>query len=142
MTDNKAKKKNFDGVRSAAELLAVMEQSNRDRILQQLATKDPVIADKIRQKMFLFEDLLRIEDPGIQLVLKEISKDILILGLRNSSDALKLLIFKNMPVRAGTLLKEELEHQGPKRLSAVTAAQDQIVQTVKRMISEGKIRTK
>ncbi|HUU95045.1 MAG TPA: FliG C-terminal domain-containing protein, partial [Phycisphaerae bacterium] len=89
--------------------------------------------------MFVFEDILRVEDRGIQAVLKEIDNDELALALRTASDELKDKIFSNMSERAAQLIKEEMEFMGPVRVSDVEGAQQKIVDVVRRLEDAGEI---
>jgi flagellar motor switch protein FliG len=89
--------------------------------------------------MFTFEDLLQLDDKGIQVLLKEISSEDLSVALKGASDAIKTKIFGNMSERASAMLKEDLEAMGPVRLSDVEQAQVKIAMTAKKLDGEGKI---
>jgi flagellar motor switch protein FliG len=89
--------------------------------------------------MFVFEDILRVNDKGIQAVLKEIENEELALALRTASEELKEKIFKNMSERAAQLIKEEMEYMGPVRVSDVEAAQQKIVDVVRRLEDAGDV---
>ena len=89
--------------------------------------------------MFIFEDILRVNDKGIQGVLKEVENEELALALRTSSEELKDKIFRNMSERAAQLIKEEMEFMGPVRVSDVEAAQQKIVDIVRRLEDAGEV---
>ena len=89
--------------------------------------------------MFVFEDIIRVNDKGIQAVLKEVENDELALALKTASEELKQKIFKNMSERAAQLIKEEMEFMGPVRVSDVEAAQQQIVDVVRRLEDAGEV---
>jgi flagellar motor switch protein FliG len=139
MSSAKPKNKNFDGIRSAAAMMNAMEKEAREKILVDLARKDPEIARKIRKEMFVFDDLCRIKGNGMQTLLSEFSTPKLILAMRNASDEFKAFVFRNMSGRAAQILREEIDSQGPRRLTEVTAAQSELMSIAKRLIAEGKI---
>jgi len=97
------------------------------------------LADEIRRLMFVFEDLLLLDDRSIISVLKEVGNEVLQLALKTASEELKEKIFKNMSERASEMMKEDLEVMGPVRLKEVEAAQQSIIKTAKKLESEGKI---
>jgi flagellar motor switch protein FliG len=97
------------------------------------------LADEIRRLMFIFEDLLQVDDRSLMALLKEINSESLKVALKTASEELKEKIFKNMSERAAQLLKEDLEVMGPARLKDVEAAQQAIIQTAKKLESEGKV---
>ena len=97
------------------------------------------LAQKILDEMFVFENLLDLDDRSIQLLLKEIDTNSLVVALKGTSEALKEKIFKNISKRAADLLREDLEAMGPVRLSDVEGAQQEIVNVAKRLETEGKI---
>jgi flagellar motor switch protein FliG len=92
--------------------------------------------------MFVFEDIINVDDRGIQTILKEISSEDLVMALKTASDTLKDKIFRNMSERAAVMVKEDIEVKGPVRLSDVEKVQQKIIQTVKRLNEEGKIMIK
>ena len=97
------------------------------------------LADEIRRLMFIFEDLIQVDDRSMMALLKEINSESLKMALKTASEELKEKIFKNMSERAAQLLKEDLEVMGPVRLKDVEAAQQAIIQTAKKLESEGKV---
>jgi len=97
------------------------------------------MAEEIRQNMFVFEDLIKIDDRGIQEILKEISSDILARAMKTASDPIKEKIFRNMSERASTMLKEDIEDLGPTRLADIEKAQNEIVKVAMKLADDGKI---
>jgi len=127
------------GVQAVAEILNLAGRAAEKAILGGLVDDSPVLVDEIRRLMFVFEDILRVDDRGIQAVLKEIDNDELALALRTASDELKDKIFSNMSERAAQLIKEEMEFMGPVRVSDVEGAQQKIVDVVRRLEDAGEI---
>ena len=132
----------FDGARAVAEMLKLMETPKREKLLEEVARLNPAIAEKIRQKMFVFEDLLKVEGLGLRLVLGALPQKTLLLALRGGSEEVKAAIFKSLSKRAGQILKEELENQGPQRRAMIQDAQREICQIAEKLIGEGKLRLK
>ncbi|MCK5272235.1 MAG: flagellar motor switch protein FliG [Sedimentisphaerales bacterium] len=127
------------GVDSAAAILNLADRSTEKGIMENLETDDPDLVEQIRRLMFVFEDIMLINDKGIQSVLKEVDNDELALALKTASDDLKEKIFGNMSERASQLIKEDMEYMGPVRLSDVEAAQQKIVDIVRRLEDAGEI---
>lgn len=127
------------GVQPVAEMLNVMDKNTETAIMSRLEEKDPILAEEIRKLMFVFEDIVKIDDRGIQTLLKEIPNDRLLLALKTANEEIKEKIFKNLSQRAAQLLKEDLDSMGPAKLSDVEAAQQEIVNTARRLEQEGKI---
>ena len=131
--------KKIGGIRTVSEILNQMDRASEDLILKNIEEKDQILADEIRKLMFTFDDLIMIEDKGIQMVLKEITTDDLSLALKMAADELKVKIFKNMSQRAVQILKEEIEAKGAVKVSDVEKAQMNIVRVARRLEEEGKI---
>jgi flagellar motor switch protein FliG len=127
------------GVQPVAEMLNVMDKNTEKAIMARIEEKDPILAEEIRKLMFVFEDIVKIDDKGIQTLLKEVPNEKLILALKTANEEIKNKIFKNISQRAATLLKEDLSNMGPSRLSDVEGAQVEIVNIARRLESEGKI---
>jgi len=127
------------GVESIAEMLNLADRATEKSILESLESQEPELVEQIRRLMFVFEDILLVNDKGIQAILKEIDNDVLALALRTASDDLKAKIFKNMSERAAQLIKEDMEYMGPVRVSDVEAAQQQIVDVARRLEDAGEI---
>jgi flagellar motor switch protein FliG len=131
--------KKIGGIRTVSEILNQMDRASEDLILKNIEEKDQIMADEIRKLMFTFDDLVIVEDKGIQMILKEITTDDLALALKMAADELKTKIFRNMSQRAVNILKEEIEAKGAVKVSDVEKAQMNIVRIAKRLEEEGKI---
>ena len=127
------------GTKSVAAVLNKCNNATAKVILEHIEQADPQLAGEVKRLMFLFEDLLYIDDRGIQRILREVDKRELALALKVVDDKLKEKIFKNMSERAQEMLKEELQYMGPVRLKEVEAAQTRIVEVVKQLEDQGEI---
>ena len=127
------------GVEPVAEMLNTMDKTTETNIMARVEEKDPELAEEIKKLMFVFEDLIMLDDRAMQQLLKEVPNDKLIVALKTAPDDIRTKIFKNMSSRASQLLQEDLTNLGPQRLSDVETAQTEIVNIAKRLESEGKI---
>ena len=127
------------GVETVAEILNNADRALEAAILEGVEEQRESLAEEIRKLMFVFEDLIGVDDRGIMAILKEGSTDDLKLALRTASEELKEKIFKNMSSRAVEMLKEDMEIMGPVRIKDVEAAQQSILKVAKRLEQEGKI---
>jgi len=127
------------GVRTVAEILNQMDSSVEGQILQAMDEQKQGIADEIRRLMFVFEDLIQVDDRSMMAILKEVNSETLKTALKTASEELKEKIFRNMSERAAQLLKEDLDVMGPVRLKDVEMAQQAIIKSAKKLESEGKI---
>lgn len=127
------------GVQPVAEMLNVMDKNTESSIMARLEEKDPLLAEEIRKLMFVFDDIVKIDDRGIQALLKEVANDKLLLALKTASEDIRAKIFKNISARAAEMLREDLANMGPSRLSDVEGAQQEIVNAARRLEAEGKI---
>ena len=127
------------GVQPVAEMLNVMDKNTETSIMSRLEEKDPLLAEEIRKLMFVFDDIVKIDDKGIQVLLKEIPNDKLLLALKTANEEIKNKIFKNISQRAAEMLRDDLTNMGPSRLSDVEGAQQEIVNVARRLEAEGKI---
>ncbi len=127
------------GVQTVAEMLNVMDKNAEKAIMSRVEEKDPLLAEEIRKLMFIFDDIVKIDDRGIQALLKEISNDKLLLALKTANQEIREKIMKNISKRAADLLTDDLATMGPARVSDVEAAQMEIVNTARRLETEGKI---
>lgn len=135
----KNKGKKVGGNKALAEILNNCNREIESNILGRIESHNSELADTIRQLMFIFEDLINVDDKGIQAILKETTTEELSIALKTASDKLKGKIFKNMSQRAGEILKEEMQTRGPVRVTDVEKAQQNIVKIAKRLDQEGKI---
>lgn len=133
------KKTAMGGVRTVAEILNFIGTANETSVVDAIREYDPELAQKILDEMFVFENLLDIDDRSIQLILREVQSDSLVLALKGASEPLRDKIFKNMSQRAAEMLKEDLEARGPVRVSEVEAEQKEILKTVRRLADEGQV---
>ena len=133
------KKSAMGGVRTVAEILNYMGSANETTVIDSIREYDPDLAQRILDEMFVFENLLDIDDRSIQLLLREIQSDSLILAMKGASEALREKIFKNMSQRAAEMLREDLESRGPVRVSEVESEQKEILKIVRRLADEGQI---
>jgi len=127
------------GVETVAEVLNLADRSSEKAIMEALESEDPDLVEQIRRLMFVFEDILLVNDKGIQAVLREVDNDELALSLKTASEDLKQKVFSNMSERAAQLIKEEMEYMGPVRVSDVEQAQQRIVDIVRRLEDAGEI---
>lgn len=127
------------GVPPIAEMLNVMDKNTEQGIMARVEERDPQLAEEIRRLMFVFEDIVYIDDRGMQTLLKEVPNDKLTIALKTAPDEIKDKIFKNISKRAADLLREDLAAMPPVRLSDVEAAQQEIVNVAKRLEAEGKV---
>jgi flagellar motor switch protein FliG len=120
-------------------MLNLMDKASAEQILDSFEERDPDLAEKIRQLMFVFDDLVKIDDRGIQELIKNVNNDKWKIALRTASEAVKELVFKNMSERAAVMLKEDMEASGAVKLSDVEASQLEVINIARKLESEGKI---
>ena len=133
------KKSNMGGVKTASEIINMLGSSVETSVLDYIREADPDLAQKIMDNMFTFDDLLKIDDRGIQALLKEVQSESLIIALKGATPELRDKIFSNMSSRAAETLREDLESRGPVRVSEVEAEQKEMLKTVRRLADEGQI---
>ncbi|WP_447968376.1 flagellar motor switch protein FliG [Nitrospira sp. M1] len=127
------------GTGLVAEILNSVKRNVEGEIMAALEEKNAEIAEEIRSKMFVFEDLEDVDDRGMQEVLRDVSKEELILALKAVDEGLKEKFFKNMSSRAAESLKEDMDSRGPVKLSDVESAQQNILKIVQKMAAEGRV---
>jgi flagellar motor switch protein FliG len=127
------------GVDMVAEILNLTDRSTEKSIMEGLESEDPDLVEQIRRLMFVFEDIRKVNDKGIQMVLKEVDNSELSLALKTASEELKNKIFKNMSERAAQLIKEDMQYMGPVRVSDVEGAQQRVVDIVRRLEESGDV---
>lgn len=128
-----------EGIKTAAEILNSLENKQDGGIMDVIEKANPDIAIKIQEMMFLFSDLMTVSDRGLQLVIKEITGDVLATALKGAEDALKEKFLKNMSERASEMLREDMENKGPVKVIDVEKAQQEIVKIARRLEQEGKL---
>ena len=134
MTDKKAER-----LKHVAELLNAVGLETGTKILSTLEEANPNLASQIRDRMFTFDDLTLIDSRQMQLLLKELNPEVLVLSLKTASDAVKELVFSSVSTKAAEGMKDDLESLGPRRREDVEVAQMKIVQTARKLMEEGKI---
>lgn len=127
------------GLKSAANILNFMDSSMESRVMEQIGATDAALGEKIQELMFVFDNLVEVDDRGIQSLLREIQSDQLVVALKGADDAIREKIFRNMSKRAGEMLRDDLEAKGPVRLSDVETAQKEILAVARRMAEAGEI---
>ena len=133
------KKTAMGGVRTAAEILNFVGTAHETAIIDNVREYDPDLAQRIIDEMFVFDNLIDVDDRGIQLLLREIQSESLILALKGANEAMREKVFKNMSQRAAEMLREDLESKGPVRLSEVEREQKEILKIARRLADEGQI---
>jgi len=136
---DKVRKSSLGGVKAAAEMINLLGANIEGTVIESIRGHDPDLAQKIMDKMFVFDDLIKLDNKAIQTVLKEVASDTLISALKGAQPELKEKILSNMSSRAAETLREDLESRGPMRLSEVEAQQKEILKTVRRLADEGQI---
>ena len=136
---DKLKKASLGGVKPAAEIINLMGSSIETSILDYVREMDNELAQKIMDNMFVFDDLNKVDDRGIQSLLKEVQSESLIIALKGATPELREKIFRNMSTRAAETLREDLDSRGPVRVSEVEAEQKEMLKVVRRLADEGQI---
>ena len=133
------KKSAMGGVKAAAEILNFMGGAIESSVIGNIKGFDEELAQKIQDEMFVFEDVGKVDDRGIQLLLREVQSESLIVALKGATPELREKVFKNMSQRAAEMLRDDLEAKGPVRVSEVEAEQKEILKIVRRLADEGQI---
>ena len=133
------KKTAMGGVRAAAEILNFMPANIEGGVIENVKEYDADLAQKILDEMFVFENIIDVDDRGIQLLLREVQSESLIVALKGTSEELREKILKNMSQRAAEMLRDDMEAKGPVRVSEVEAEQKEILKIVRRLADEGQI---
>ena len=127
------------GVDIVAKMMGGLDRTTEQAILTEMDEVDQPMADQIRALRFTFEDILKIDDPGIQLILKEINQEDLLVGLKTASDELKEKLFTNMSERGAMMMKDDLESLGPTKISDVEKGQQKVIAVIKKLEEDGKV---
>lgn len=139
LTGQGAKRSKMGGPRTAAEILNYMNTASEEAIVSSLRTMDADLTERIVEEMFVFDNLLDLEDSAIQLILKEIETTTLTVALKGAADELREKFFKNMSNRAADMLREDIEAQGPIRISRVEEEQKTVVEVARRLAESDQI---
>ena len=134
-----AKRSTMGGVRTAAEIINMMASAQEEAVIAELRERDPDLTQRIVDEMFVFDNLADVEDRGIQMLLKEVDNNTLLIALKGAAEPLRDKFLRNMSSRAAELLREDLSTMGPVRLSQVEAEQKKILQQARRMAEAGQI---
>jgi len=136
---DRVRKAPLGGAKAAAEILNFMGGTVESSVLGNIRTTDADLAQKIEDQMFTFDDLMKLDNKAMQLMLREVSNDMLIIALKGADPEMREKVFSNMSSRAAESLREDLESKGPVRLSEVEAQQKEILKLVRRLADEGQI---
>lgn len=136
---DKVRKASLGGVKTAAEIINLLGTAIEGTVIESIRSQDGDLAQKIMDKMFVFDDLNQLDPKSMQVVLKEVSSDMLIVALKGAQPELKEKILSNMSSRAAATMREDLESRGPMRLSEVEAQQKEVLKIVRRLAEEGQI---
>lgn len=132
-------KRSLGGIQVAADIMNFMGGDTEAVVMDGLKLHSEDMAQEIMDKMFVFDNILLIDDKGIQVILREVQSDSLIIALKGATEEMREKIFKNMSSRAADMMREDLEAQGPVKLSEVEAQHKEILQIVRRLSDEGQI---
>lgn len=127
------------GVDAIVEILNAVDRGTEKHIVETLEVEDPELADEIRRKMFVFEDILSLDDRAIQRVLRDIDNNDIAVALKNANEEVQNVIFKNMSKRLSAMIKEDMDFMGPVRLKDVEDAQQKIVNNIRKLEDAGEI---
>lgn len=135
----KVRKPSPGGTKTAAGMINLLGAGNDTTALDAIRIQDPDLAQEIADLMFVFDDVLKLDDRSVQLLLKEVATETLIVALKGAADPLREKFLKNMSSRAAEALREDLEARGPMRLAEVEAQQKEILKTLRRLAEEGQV---
>ena len=127
------------GVDSIVEILNTVDRGTEKHIMESLEIEDPELADEIRKKMFVFEDILSLDDRSVQRVLREVDNNELAVALKGSNEEVQNLIFSNLSSRLATMIKEDMDFMGPVRMKDVEEAQQKIVNIIRKLEDSAEI---
>ena len=136
---DKMRKATLGGVKPAAEIINLLGTALETSVLDYVRESDPDLAQKLMDNMFGFDDLIKLDDKGVQSVLKEVQSESLVLALKGATPEMREKVFRNMSSRAAETLREDLDGRGPVRVSDVEAEQKEILKIVRRLVEEGQI---
>ena len=127
------------GVDAVVDILNTVDRGTEKHIMENLEIEEPELADEIRKKMFVFEDILMLDDRSIQRVLREVENSELAVALKNANEEVQNVIFNNMSTRLVDMIKEDMEYMGPVRLKDVEEAQQKIVNIIRKLEDSAEI---
>ena len=129
------------GVDSIVEILNTVDRGTEKNIMETLEIDEPELADEIRKKMFVFEDILTLDDRSIQRVLREVDNNELAVALKSANEDVQNAIFNNLSKRLATMIREDMDFMGPVRMKDVEEAQQKIVNIIRKLEDSGEIVT-
>ena len=133
------RKATLGGIKTAAEIINQLGSAHETSVLDYVRESDADLAQKLMDNMFSFDDLIKLDDKGVQQVLKEVQSESLVLALKGATPEMREKVFRNMSSRAAETLREDLEGRGPVRVSEVEAEQKEMLKIVRRLVDEGQI---
>jgi flagellar motor switch protein FliG len=136
---DRTRKASLGGVKPAAEIINMMGSSIETAVLDYIREADNELAQKIMDNMFTFDDLVKVDDKGVQALLKEVQTESLLIALKGATPEMREKVFRNMSTRAAETLREDLESRGPVRVSEVESEQKELLKIVRRLADEGQI---
>jgi flagellar motor switch protein FliG len=136
---DRTRKASLGGVKPAAEIINMMGSSIETAVLDYIREADNELAQKIMDNMFTFDDLVKVDDKGIQALLKEVQTESLLIALKGATPEMREKVFRNMSTRAAETLREDLESRGPVRVSEVESEQKELLKIVRRLADEGQV---
>jgi flagellar motor switch protein FliG len=131
--------KKVGGIQMVAEIMNQIEKSREQVLMSEIQEVDEILAEEVRNLMFVFDDLINVDGRGIQMLLQQVDRNTLVLALKAVDDDLRDHFFKNLSARAVEMIEEDMENQGPVRLSEVEQAQNEIVKQALVMMEAGDI---
>ena len=127
------------GVDAVVDILNTVDRGTEKHIMESLEIEEPELADEIRKKMFVFEDILLLDDRAIQRVLRDVDNNDLALALKGANEQVQNAIFNNLSKRLAVMIKEDMEFMGPVRMKDVEEAQQKIVNIIRKLEDSGEI---
>lgn len=127
------------GVQTIVDILNIVDRSTEKNIMETLEIEDTELAEEIKRRMFIFEDIITLDNRSIQRFLRDVDNNMLAVALKGSSDEVKNIVFNNMSKRMAEMIKEDIEFMGPVRLREVEEAQQKIVNVIRKLEDEGEI---
>ncbi|MBB86794.1 MAG: flagellar motor switch protein FliG [Xanthomonadales bacterium] len=137
--NNSSRSSSLGGRKSAATILNLMDSSSEQALLEKIGEFDQGLSDEIAELMFTFDNLLDVDDMGIQRLLRDVNSETLVLALKGADSGLRDKVLNNMSSRAAEMLRDDMENRGPARVSDVEAAQKEILEVTRRLADEGEI---
>jgi flagellar motor switch protein FliG len=127
------------GIRAAADIINLLPRDAEAAVLEAIKAADEKLGEQIQDALFVFENLLNVDDRGMQTILREVQSDALGLALKGADEAIREKVFKNMSKRAAEILRDDIAARGPVKLADVEAAQKEILVVAQRLAEEGQI---